>query len=92
MSTNEPQPDLAHQHESVELSGLEQGTLSMRRALGLAIVVFSPVLTAATVGTFAGGVAGSSAWLSVLAGTIVVTCIGVAIVPFARRYVVSGAL
>jgi amino acid transporter len=92
MSANEPQPDHVPQHESVELSGLEQGTLSMRRALGLAIVVFSPVLTAATVGTFAGSVAGSSAWLSVLAGTIVVTCIGVAIVPFARRYVVSGAL
>lgn len=74
------------------LEGLGTESLSTRRALGLAIVVFSPVLSAGTVGALAGDVAGSSAWLSVLAGTIVVACIGVAIVPFARRYVVSGAL
>lgn len=80
----------ADEHD--ELSGLKRGTLSLNKALGLAIVTFSPVLTAATVGSFAGGVAGSSAWLSVLAGTIIVTCIGAVIVPFARRFVVSGAL
>lgn len=75
-----------------ELKGLQQGTLSLPKALGLAVVTFSPVLMAATVGALAGGVAGSSAWVSVLAGTVIVTFIGLAIVPFARRYVVTGAL
>ncbi|WP_240690609.1 APC family permease [Amycolatopsis sp. CFH S0078] len=64
----------------------------MGKAMGLAIVVFSPVLTAATVGSFVGGAAGSSGWLSALAGAVVMACVGVAIVPFARRFVVSGAL
>lgn len=85
--TSDPAPD-----DFEELSGLQQGTLSLNKALGLAVVTFSPVLTAATVGALAGAVAGSSAWLSVLAGTFIVTFIGIAIVPFARRYVVSGAL
>ncbi|GAB3681856.1 hypothetical protein GCM10027597_27870 [Saccharopolyspora tripterygii] len=31
-----------------ELSGLQQGTLSLPKALGLAVVTFSPVLMAAT--------------------------------------------
>ena len=75
-----------------ELSGLQQGTLSLPKALGLAVVTFSPVLMAATAPALAGPVAGSSAWLSVLAGTVLVAFIGLAIVPFARRYVVSGAL
>lgn len=75
-----------------ELSGLQQGTLSLPKALGLAVVTFSPVLMAATAPALAGGVAGANAWLSVLAGTVLVTFIGMAIVPFARRYVVSGAL
>ncbi|NEK87349.1 APC family permease [Blastococcus saxobsidens] len=75
-----------------ELKGLQQGTLSLPKALGLAVVTFSPVLMAATAPALAGPVAGSSAWLSVLAGTVLVAFIGVAIVPFARRYVVSGAL
>ncbi|WP_052060830.1 APC family permease [Rhodococcoides fascians] len=74
-----------------QVQGLQTGTLSMRRALGLTIVVFSPVLSAATVGTFVAG-AGSSGWLSVLCGAIMIACIGLCIVPFARRYVVSGAL
>lgn len=84
---SDPVPD-----DFEQLSGLQQGTLSLNKALGLAVVTFSPVLTAATVGALAGAVAGSSAWLSVLAGTLIVTFIGIAIVPFARRYVVSGAL
>lgn len=75
-----------------ELTGLHTGTLSMGTALGMAIVVFSPVLTAATVGSLVYGVAGSSAWLSALAGAVLIACVGLAIVPFARRYVVSGAL
>lgn len=75
-----------------ELSGLQQGTLSLPKALGLAVVTFSPVLMAATAPALAGGAAGSNAWLSVFAGTVLVTFIGMAIVPFARRYVVSGAL
>ncbi|MFE3998314.1 APC family permease [Nocardioides sp. YIM B13467] len=75
-----------------ELSGLQQGTLSLPKALGLAVVTFSPVLMAATAPALAGVVAGPTAWLSVLAGTVLVTFIGLAIVPFARRYVVSGAL
>lgn len=75
-----------------ELHGLRAGTLSMRQALGMSVVVFSPVLTAATVGTLMGGAAGATSWLSAVAGTLLMACVGVAILPFARRYVVSGAL
>ncbi|BAH50981.1 putative amino acid transporter [Rhodococcus opacus B4] len=79
-------------HPVHEVTGLEEGTLSGRKALGLAVVVFSPVLTAATVGAFVMSVSGSSAWLSVLVGAVIMACVSVTIAPFASRFVVSGAL
>lgn len=94
MNEAEPgSPGTAHPETPQDgLDGLRSATLTMNQALGLAVVVFSPVLTAATVGVFMGGVAGSSGWLSAAAGALVMVCIGVAIVPFAQRHVVSGAL
>lgn len=86
-----PAPSSGEPQEG-ELTGLRAGTLSMRQALGMSVVVFSPVLTAATVGSLMGGAAGATSWLSAVAGTLLMACVGVAILPFARRYVVSGAL
>ncbi|MFZ3599442.1 APC family permease [Streptomyces sp. BH104] len=96
MATNEMEPGLtpasAAEPPRDEPGGLKPATLTTNQALGLAVVVFSPVLTAATVGVLIGGATGSSGWLSVLAGALVMTCIGVAIAPFAQRHVASGAL
>lgn len=80
------------QGEHHEVPGLKRGTLGVWAALGLAIVVFNPALSTATVGAFVAPYAGNAAWLSVLAGAVVIGCIGLAIIPFARRFVVTGAL
>jgi amino acid transporter len=46
----------------------------------------------ASVGALVLDHAGGSSWLSVLAGTVGVCCVGVAVVPFTRRRVAGGAL
>ncbi|MEU3712885.1 APC family permease [Streptomyces catenulae] len=61
-------------------------------AFGLAVVVFSPALSMASVGALVSAHAGQAAWLSVLVGAVGVCCVALAVVPFARRYVAGGAL
>lgn len=75
-----------------EANGLEAGQLSAPAAISLSIASFFPAVSIATAPAFVMLYAGKGAWLSVLASMIAVIAVGLCIIPFSRKYVVTGSL
>lgn len=78
--------------QSDAVEGLRSGALSGRSALGLAISAFIPAVTIATTPAYVASVAGNAAWLAMLLASLATTAVALAIIVFARRYVVSGSI
>lgn len=68
------------------------GRLSIWQAGGLAVSSFIPAVGMATAPAWIVGYAGGGSWLVMLVTAVAMSCVGMAVITFARRYVASGAL
>ncbi|WP_232667121.1 APC family permease [Pseudonocardia sp. TRM90224] len=78
--------------EHHEGDGLETGHLSRVQIVALALVSYTPAVALATVPFLLVVGAGNGSWFGALIGAAAIGCVGVAVVTFARRYVVTGTL
>lgn len=74
------------------VSGLKVGALGAWTATGLAVAAFIPAASIATVPTYAAAVSGNATWLALALAALGTTAVALAVIVFARRMVVTGAL
>ncbi|GAA5162517.1 APC family permease [Pseudonocardia eucalypti] len=78
--------------EHHEAEGLDTGHLRRVQIVALALVSYTPAVALATVPFLLVVGAGHGSWLGALIGAVGIGCVGVAVVTFARRFVVTGTL
>jgi amino acid transporter len=75
-----------------EAGGLERSHLGAGQITALAIASQTPAVALATVPFLLVVTAGNGSWLGALLAALVTACVGIAVIVFARRYVVTGSL
>jgi amino acid transporter len=78
--------------EHHEAEGLEGSHLSAGRITALALASQTPAVALATVPFLLVVTAGNGSWLGALMAAAATACVGVAVIVFARRYVVTGSI
>src|SRR5688572_12027144 len=73
-------------------SGLDAGHLSRNQLVGLALASYVPPVGLASVPALVQVTAGNGSWLGALIAAVATSLVGLAIITFARRYVVTGSL
>ncbi|HEY0888622.1 MAG TPA: APC family permease [Nocardioides sp.] len=74
------------------VGGLDEGHLSRNQLVGLALASYIPPVGLASVPALVLATAGNGAWLGSLIAAVSTSLVGLAIIAFARRYVVTGSL
>lgn len=75
-----------------EAQGLEKGSLSPGKIVALALASQTPAVAMVTVPFLLVVTAGNGSWLGALLAAVATGCVGIAVITFARRYVVTGSL
>ncbi|MEU0265143.1 APC family permease [Nocardioides sp. NPDC006303] len=75
-----------------EVQGLDSGHLTRNQIVGLALASYIPAVGLASVPVLLLGTAGNGSWLGALIAAVATALVGVAIITFARRFVVTGSL
>ncbi|MDN5851547.1 MAG: APC family permease [Actinomycetia bacterium] len=78
--------------EHHEAEGLDTGHLRGVQIIALGLVSYTPAVALATVPFLLVVTAGNGSWLGALLGAAAIGCVGVTVVTFARRFVVTGTL
>jgi amino acid transporter len=78
--------------EHHEADGLDTGHLRGTQIVALALVSYTPAVALATVPFLLVVSAGNGSWLGAVLGAGAIGCVGVGVVTFARRFVVTGTL
>jgi amino acid transporter len=81
--------DSALHHEA---EGLDVGHLKPGQIIALALASYTPAVALATVPFLLFVTAGNGSWLGALFAALAIGCVGISVVTFARRYVVTGSL
>ncbi|RYE39574.1 MAG: APC family permease [Hyphomicrobiales bacterium] len=71
---------------------LESGHLSRGSLVSLSLASFIPAVGMALLPVLLLSTAGSTAWSSSLLTAVIVSCVGIAVITFARRYISTGSL
>lgn len=82
-----PSPDPHH-----EVVGLGEGQLSRAELVGLALASYIPPVGLASVPALLLVTAGNGSWLGALISAVATSLVGLSVITFARRYVVTGSL
>lgn len=86
-ATGRPAADEHH-----EAAGLADGHLSRSQLVGLALASYIPPVGLASVPALMLATAGNGSWLGSLIAAVVTSLVGLSIISFGRRYVVTGSL
>ncbi|WP_009480690.1 APC family permease [Rhodococcus sp. JVH1] len=76
----------------IELPGLDEGHLSRTQIISLALASFIPAVAIASFPVLLVATAGNGSWLASLISAVATTCVGVAVITFAKRFVATGSL
>ncbi|MEU4222938.1 APC family permease [Nonomuraea sp. NPDC026600] len=87
-SNSQPVVDEVH-HEA---QGLAKGSLSPGKIVAFALASQTPAVALATVPFLLVVTAGNGSWLGALLAAAATGCVGIAVITFARRFVVTGSL
>jgi amino acid transporter len=82
-----PEAGLHHEAEGLEIGHLKPGQI-----IALALASYTPAVALATVPFLLFVTAGNGSWLGALIAALATGCVGLSVVTFARRYVVTGSL
>lgn len=82
-----PSLDIHH-----EVAGLGEGQLSRAELVGLALASYIPPVGLASVPALLLVTAGNGSWLGALISAVATSLVGLSVITFARRYVVTGSL
>lgn len=82
-----PSPGTHH-----EVAGLGEGQLSRAELVGLALASYIPPVGLASVPALLLVTAGNGSWLGALIAALATSLVGLSVITFARRYVVTGSL
>lgn len=86
-AADRPAPD-----DHREAAGLDAGHLSRTQLVGLGLASYIPPVGLASVPALMLATAGNGSWLGTLIAAVATSLVGLSIVSFARRYVVTGSL
>jgi amino acid transporter len=84
-----PEPAATQHHEA---EGLDAGHLSRGQIVGLALASYVPAVGLASVPVLLLATAGNGSWLGALIAALATVSVGMSVIAFARRYVVTGSL
>ncbi|WP_116050873.1 APC family permease [Amycolatopsis palatopharyngis] len=84
--------DWAAPDEHHEVAGLDDGHLSRSQLVGLALASYIPPVGLASVPALMLATAGNGSWLGALIAAVATSLVGLSIISFARRFVVTGSL
>lgn len=88
-SAEAPRPTSDSQHEGVCLG---EGQLGRADLVGLALASYVPPVGMASVPALVLATAGNGSWLGALISAVATSLVGLSVIAFARRYVVTGSL
>jgi amino acid transporter len=91
-NTQAPAVLTAGEQRQAEEPGLEGGSLTRGQLLSLAVATFVPAVGMSFAPLLFVQSAGPHAWLSALLAMVVTIAVGLSVITFARRYVVTGSL
>lgn len=91
-SSKAPASGPAALEQTSPTSGLDAGHLSKNQLVGLALASYVPPVGLASVPALVLVTAGNGSWLGALIAAVATSLVGLAIITFARRYVVTGSL
>ncbi len=74
------------------VDGLDRGHLSRNQLVGLALASYAPPVGLASVPALVLVTAGNGSWLGALIAAVATSLVGLSVITFARRYVVTGSL
>jgi len=95
MTTDDKTTARGHGHRDIEhheAEGLERSHLGAGQITALALASQTPAVALATVPFLLVVTAGNGSWLGALMAAVATACVGVAVIVFARRYVVTGSI
>lgn len=78
--------------EDAPLGGLDTGHLSRNQLVGLALASYVPPVGLASVPALVLVTAGNGSWLGTLIAALATSLVGLSVIAFARRHVVTGSL